>query len=76
MGTETVVEGRVTFRDGHVPAGNFSKDGYEFAYPTLSKTAYEANTRDTSGTKLEASALARRAEGPDAERLYDGQRAG
>lgn len=58
VGTETVVEGRVTFRDGHVPAGNFSKDGYEFAYPTLSKTAYEANTRDTSGTKLEASALA------------------
>lgn len=58
VGTETVVEGRVTFRDGHVPVGNFSKGGYEFDYPTLSKTAYEANTRDTSGTKLEASALA------------------
>ena len=58
VGTETVVVGRVTFRDGHVPVGNFSKGGYEFDYPTLSKTAYEANTRDTSGTKLEASALA------------------
>lgn len=58
VGTETAVEGQVTFGEGHVPIGNFSKNGYEFSYPTLSKTAYEANRRDTSGTALDAATLA------------------
>ncbi len=59
VGTDTVVEGTVTFSEGHLASGSFSRNGYEFTYPTLSREAYEASTRNTTGTALSGTELAR-----------------
>lgn len=57
VGTETVINDKMTFGQGHLPDGSFSPGGHKFSFPELSRTAYETSKRSAAGTALTANEL-------------------